>query len=211
MQVNKSSTESKVLSTAYELFLRQGYKNTTMDEIALSLGMSKKTLYKFHPGKKELLEASFEMFKTKMTSKIEALSDNPYIPYPLKLKSTMTTVSGYMAPISPEFFEDLRELVPEAWEDLRNYINESAYVRFHKLLSQGVEEGFIDPKMNIGMVVIMYAAAVQSLLDPKFVNQFPEVLRKEIAMSPSEIYDQAVSIIYMGILTEEARVEFANG
>jgi hypothetical protein len=29
-------------------------------------------------------------------------------------------------------------------------------------------------------------------------------------LSPSQIYDQAITIIYNGILTEEARSEFVN-
>jgi hypothetical protein len=47
-------------------------------------------------------------------------------------------------------------------------------------------------------------------LDSKFHSQFPESIQKGMKMPPSEIYDQAVTIIYSGILTEEARNEFQN-
>ncbi|MDN3202785.1 TetR/AcrR family transcriptional regulator [Algoriphagus sediminis] len=206
-----SSNETKVLSKAYDLFLKKGYKHTTMDDIAMALGMSKKTLYKYYPGKLELLEASFEMLKTKMTSKVEAIKDNKYIPFPLKLKSTLTTIASYLAPINPELFADLREFAPELWSELRDYINESAYVRFHELILQGVEEGFVNPKLNVSLIVMLYASAVQSLIDPNFQAQFPELIVKNMTLSPAEIYDQAVSIIYQGVLTEEAREEFVKG
>jgi len=206
----KINLEAKILEAAYRLFLEKGYRHTTMDDIAQDLGMSKKTLYKYYPGKLELLAASFEVLKTKMTAKVEGILDNKYISFPLKLKSSLTVVATYLAPINPELFEDLREYASEIWEDLKDYINESAYTRFSKLIEQGVKQGLVNPRTNISLVVMLYAAAVQSLLDPKFIGQFPDSLQKGLKLPPAEIYDQAISIIYNGILTEEARNEFSN-
>lgn len=210
IESKKTANERSILESAYSLFLEKGYRHTTMDDIALSLSMSKKTLYKYYPGKLELLSASFEILKTKMTAKVEAILENKYIPFPLKLKSTLTVIATHLAPINPELFEDLREYAPEVWEELRVYINESAYIRFQKLIKQGVDQGLVNPRINVSLMVMLYAAAVQSLLDPKFISQFPEDITGQINLSPSEIYDQAISIIYNGILTEEARNEFVN-
>ncbi|MEN2283273.1 TetR/AcrR family transcriptional regulator [Algoriphagus sp. SE2] len=206
----KTNIESKILEFAYALFLEKGYKNTTMDDIAQSLGMSKKTLYKYYPGKMELLSAAFEVLKLKITAKVEGILDNRYLPFPLKLKSTLTVMATHLAPINPELLEELREHAPEVWKELKNYINESAYLRFHQLISQGVTLGLVNTNVNINLVVMMYAAAVQSLLDPKFIHQFPESIQKGMKIPPADIYDQATTIIYNGILTEEARNEFAN-
>jgi AcrR family transcriptional regulator len=206
----KPAVERSILDSAYALFLEKGYRHTTMDDIAQSLSMSKKTLYKYFPGKLELLSASFEILKTKMAAKVEAILENKYIPFPLKLKSTLTVVATHLAPINPELFEDLREYAPEIWEELRIYINESAYIRFQKLISQGVAQGLVNPRINVSLMVMLYASAVQSLLDPKFINQFPADIINQMKLSPSQIYDQAISIIYNGILTEAARNEFVN-
>lgn len=206
----KTSAEGKILDSAYKLFLSKGYRQTTMDDIAQDLGMSKKTLYKYYPGKLELLSACFEVLKTKMTAKVETILDNRFITFPLKLKSTLTVIATHLAPINPELFEDLRDHAPEIWEELTAYINESAYLRFAKLIEQGVAQGLVNPRININLIVMLYAAAIQSLLDPKFYGQFPESLQKGMKMPASDIYDQAISIIYNGILTEEARNEFQN-
>ncbi|MDO8966971.1 MAG: TetR/AcrR family transcriptional regulator [Algoriphagus sp.] len=206
----KTSIEAKILEAAYRLFLQKGYRHTTMDDIAQDLGMSKKTLYKYYPGKLELLSASFEVLKTKMTAKVEAILDNRYISFPLKLKSTLTVIAAHLAPINPELFEDLRDHAPEIWEELTAYINESAYLRFAKLIEQGVSQGLVNPRINVNLIVLLYAAAVQSLLDPKFYSQFPDSMQKGMKIPPSDIYDQAISIIYNGILTDEARNEFQN-
>jgi AcrR family transcriptional regulator len=208
--IKKPAIERSILESAYSLFLEKGYRHTTMDDIAQSLSMSKKTLYKYYPGKLELLYASFEILKTKLTAKVEVILENKYIPFPLKLKSTLTVIATHLAPINPELFEDLREYAPEIWDELRIYINESAYIRFQKLINQGVDQGLVNPRINVSLMVMLYAAAVQSLLDPKFISQFPEDITKQMKLSPSQIYDQAITIIYNGILTEEARNEFVN-
>jgi AcrR family transcriptional regulator len=206
----KQGLEGKVLDVAYRLFLQKGYRTTTMDDIAKELGMSKKTLYKYYPGKLELLAASFELVKTKMTSKVEAVLENRYISFPLKLKSVLSIIATYLAPIKSELLEELRENAPEIWQSLMAYINESAYLRFAKLIEQGMAQGLVNPRINSNLIVLLYASAVQSLLDSKFHSQFPESIQKGMKMPPSEIYDQAVTIIYSGILTEEARNEFQN-
>lgn len=148
------------MESAYALFLEKGYRHTTMDDIAQSLSMSKKTLYKYYPSKLELLSASFEILKTKLTAKVEAILENKYIPFPLKLKSTLTVVATHLAPINPELFEDLREYAPEIWEQLRIYINESAYIRFQKLISQGVAQGLVNPRINVSLMVMLYTSVI---------------------------------------------------
>jgi len=47
----------KILKKSNELFLNLGFKSVTMDEIASSLGVSKKTIYKYFKNKTELVVA----------------------------------------------------------------------------------------------------------------------------------------------------------
>ncbi|MCH7415387.1 TetR/AcrR family transcriptional regulator [Belliella sp. R4-6] len=204
----KTEIEAKILDRAYKLFLKQGYKNTTMDDIAQDLSMSKKTLYKYFPGKLELLAASFDLLKNTLSIKVQSLFANKHIPYTVKLKSFLTIVARDLAPINPELLEDLRDHAPDIWSELQEYIRDSAYLRFQKLIEEGIEKGFVSAKMNKTMIVLIYASAIQSLIDPKFLSQFPKEMRNEMNLSTSEIFDQAIQIIYQGILTDEAREEF---
>ncbi|MDX6745774.1 TetR/AcrR family transcriptional regulator [Polaribacter sp. PL03] len=55
----------KILEKSKELFLNLGFKSVTMDEIASSLGVSKKTIYKYFKNKTELIDAvTLHMFNT---------------------------------------------------------------------------------------------------------------------------------------------------
>ena len=55
----------KILEKSSELFLNLGFKSVTMDEIANSLGVSKKTIYKYFKNKTELINVVTQfMFDT---------------------------------------------------------------------------------------------------------------------------------------------------
>ena len=51
------SVRSRILAAAEQQFRTQGYSQTTMDDLAESLGMSKKTLYEHFRSKEQLAEA----------------------------------------------------------------------------------------------------------------------------------------------------------
>jgi AcrR family transcriptional regulator len=204
----KTDIESRILDVSYRLFLKHGYKNTTMDDISQALAISKKTLYKYFPGKLELLAASFDLLKTKLSVKVESLFENRYISFTTKLKSFLAIVAADLAPINSQLLEDLRGHAPEVWVDLQDYIRDSAYLRFQKLIEEGIDKGQVTPGINKTMIILVYASAIQSLIDPKFLAQFPFEMREKMNLNTSEIFDQTIQIIYQGILTEEAREAF---
>jgi AcrR family transcriptional regulator len=48
--------KERILEKAHELFMQYGIRSVSMDDIANSLGMSKKTLYQYFVDKDELVE-----------------------------------------------------------------------------------------------------------------------------------------------------------
>ena len=70
----------KIIEKSNELFLNLGFKSVTMDEIANSLGVSKKTIYKYFTNKTDLVAAvTNHMFDT-ISSGIDQicyLKENP--------------------------------------------------------------------------------------------------------------------------------------
>jgi AcrR family transcriptional regulator len=206
----KADIERKILDEAYRLFLSRGYKNTTMDEIAHGLTMSKKTLYKYFPGKFELLSAAFDLLKNRLSAKVDSVIADQQKPYALKLKSFLSTIANHLAPINPELLADLRIHAPDIWEEMQEYIRESAFLRFQKLIEEGKENGFIAPHVNKIMVVLIYASAIQYIIDPRFLEQFPDQMVKGFVAKPADVYDQVISIIFEGIFTESSRNDYQS-
>ncbi|MBD3670471.1 MAG: TetR/AcrR family transcriptional regulator [Gammaproteobacteria bacterium] len=63
--MNKAATKAELKQTsiteaALDLFLRQGYAATSMDAVAAQSGVTKQTVYRYYPSKKELFTAVLE-------------------------------------------------------------------------------------------------------------------------------------------------------
>lgn len=63
----------EALEVAFELFLRFGYRKTSMDEVARAVGLSRQGLYLWFPNKKSLFAEVFEHHMRAKMSAIEAL------------------------------------------------------------------------------------------------------------------------------------------
>jgi len=55
--INGDTIETQIIANATDLFLTKGFKSVTMDDLASSLGMSKKTIYSYFETKNLLVNA----------------------------------------------------------------------------------------------------------------------------------------------------------
>ena len=53
-------TRERIKQKAHDLFMQYGLRSVSMDDIANSLGMSKKTIYQYFADKDELVDAVVE-------------------------------------------------------------------------------------------------------------------------------------------------------
>jgi len=67
----REEVRKKIIGTAYHLFLKRGYRGTTMDSIAEALGVTKPALYQYFPGKEELYAAVAEQGRQELTGILE--------------------------------------------------------------------------------------------------------------------------------------------
>ena len=85
-------TKAKILATAEEMFMRHGYSRVTMEEIASTLGMSKKTLYKFFSNKKEVLRELVSVRQSETMDHIERIWMSEELDFVGKFRSTLDYV-----------------------------------------------------------------------------------------------------------------------
>ncbi|MFM7339105.1 MAG: TetR/AcrR family transcriptional regulator, partial [Bacteroidota bacterium] len=60
------SVKDRLLTTAMQEFMQYGFSRISMDDLAVKLGMSKKTLYKHFPSKEELVRGVLELRKQRI-------------------------------------------------------------------------------------------------------------------------------------------------
>ncbi len=111
--------ENKILHIATELFLNYGFKSVTMDDIANTIGISKKTIYKYFKKKSDLVSASMlHLFKviSEAIDGICALQKNPIEEiYDIKrvvmnhLKNEKTSPQYQLKKYYPQIFNTLKK------------------------------------------------------------------------------------------------------
>lgn len=72
MAKGKNTKRDMILETSYDLFLNKGYWDTKIIDIADAAGIGKGTVYEYFESKDEIF---FELFKTKVASGYENLSE----------------------------------------------------------------------------------------------------------------------------------------
>ncbi|MEN7549793.1 TetR/AcrR family transcriptional regulator [Rapidithrix thailandica] len=73
--INKSLTmEEKILAHAQKLLLCYGPKRVTMDDVCFGLGISKRTLYQYFPGKRELFHESLKGYYGRLQEDLDRIA-----------------------------------------------------------------------------------------------------------------------------------------
>jgi AcrR family transcriptional regulator len=74
--MEKKDLEKSIVVVATELFLSLGFKSVTMDDIAVEMGISKKTIYNFFENKEQLVKKAVFNLYDAITSGIESIRIN---------------------------------------------------------------------------------------------------------------------------------------
>ena len=65
----------RIIKGALDVFLNEGVKSVNMDDISISLGISKKTLYQHVSNKGDLVEKAFKLHQSKILNTINSIQE----------------------------------------------------------------------------------------------------------------------------------------
>ncbi len=194
--------KERILSQAEQLFIQFGYSKVTMDEIAASLGMSKKTLYKFFPGKELLVKEMITSMKCSIDDHIDLIWNNQEMDFMDKLKSVMNFIGKQTTKLHGPLLEDLHKNIPEVWREIHDFRKANAVKRFTTFINEGVEKGVFRKDIDRQLIILFYLHAIQGMINPETLSQLP--------YSANQVFDAVIRIIFEGILTEEGRHEYLS-
>ena len=192
--------KEQIIIKAGKLFFERGYVGVLMADIAKEMGMSKKTLYQHFSGKEELVLEVIKAFQNEMQTTVEQLISDTTISFPDKASRIFKYVATRLNGINPQFIEDIKQNSPKSWKLVQDYKTDAAYLRFNSLLKEGAKLGYIRDDINRPLAVMLYASALDSIVNPSFMRQIPIQLTNDLPYSPEAIFDGIVTIIFEGIL-----------
>lgn len=159
----------KIIHKAADMFITLGFKSVTMDDIAATMGISKKTIYAHFKNKTDLVkEATLALFHV-ISHGIDCISDQDKNPieelYDIKkfvmmhLKDEKSSPQYQLQKYYPEISNTLKELQFDTMQEctLRN-------------LRKGVKQGLYRDNLDIEFVSRIYFIGVNGI---KNDNLFP--------------------------------------
>lgn len=190
----RSGLRERIVGTAVKSFSAHGIKRITMDDIAASLGISKRTLYEVFPDKETLLEecilkehrAEDAFIKEVLTTSTNVLE--------VLLKCYLRSIERFHA-TNKKFFEDIKKY-PRAYELMKrdNDRNSEDTINFFK---EGVTQGIFRNDVNFAIVNLLVREQLDMLMNTDLCDRY----------SFLAVYESIMFTFLRGIATEKGASE----
>ncbi len=191
---SRTELRKRIIDTSISLFISRGIKAVKMDDIAATLGISKRTLYEVFEDKEKLLEsciyrrleiseAYFEKVLAESANILESV-----------LKFYLWTIERYHE-TNRKFFDELRRY-PVAYEILKNSKRRNSE-EFVKIFSLGVEQGLFRTDINLAIHHLLIRELFDFLMESDITTKF----------SFEEVYEGIMFTTLRGISTPEGAEE----
>ena len=154
----------KILLGATDLFLTYGFKSVTMDDIANTLGVSKKTIYQHFDNKTKLVEATtLNLFKTISCGidHICALEKNPIE----EIYSIKQFVMEHLKNEKSSPQHQLKKYYPSIFTTLKNKQFEVMQTCVTDNLNKGIEQDLYRNSINVEFIARIYFNSMLAIKD----------------------------------------------
>src|ERR1035437_4889901 len=156
----ESEIKDRIRTRADEMFSQYGYSKITMEEIAATLGISKKTLYKHYSNKENILKDIVSTAKCEIETFIEELINNKKLQFIEKLKIFMNFIAKQTEKLENPMIHDIMKCNPEIWHEILEFRKNRFYKHFSELIEQGKKSRIFNKDLNTEVIVITYVSAV---------------------------------------------------
>ena len=157
-----------ILEGAIKLFTKYGLRSISMDELALSLGMSKKTLYQYVANKEDLVKKALEYIIDR--NSLNDFEDNPNLNAIDMLLQISHVVRVETVEMNPVVVFDLHKFYPVIYHDIFVKKRDMIYNQMFNNFKRGISEGIYREDVDIDMYARLYVKNLMEIHDPEFIN-----------------------------------------
>ena len=184
------------------MFLDEGIKSVRMDDIAMRLGVSKRTLYEMFSDKSDLLEQSlayhFEQKRREMVEQTKGAA-NVFEEIFLMLGS-MKKDDRDKALVT-----NLKKFYPEIFRRIEHEGHQFSFGEFNRLLDRGVEQGLFLPDMDKRLALMTLVYTMSALFERKYLDyRFPQQENEPNEPIPMRVaFDYVIVNFFRGLATQK--------
>lgn len=180
-------TKSELLQCAITKFTNFGSKHVTLDELATTLGISKKTIYSFFKNKEDLVVASIETLLNEYKEDINRIiSENENDPI-LSVIFIYKRGFEYLKYFKPSFLFGLEKYYPKAFKLFSEFTENLSENTASVLLKKAQSQGDLIESVDVDLLVKIYFFRVDNLLFKD--NNLFEIYSEDMLLRHMVIYN----------------------
>lgn len=186
--------EQAIVAAAGELFERQGFNQTSLQDIADVLGMARPSLYHYFKNREEILAAGIDQLSRRRDQVVRELNDTKGTP--AERLELLILGLGRLVSENQVWIRVLLRDAVALQDDVRDRDSKSRLAYFEMLVAvirAGIEEGYVRPLDERSTALTMISALIGLQGD----------YAAAATLSPNEATELAVDIILRGVLETE--------
>jgi TetR/AcrR family transcriptional regulator, biofilm operon repressor len=180
--------KEKIIARATELFLKLGFKSVTMDDIAVEMCISKKTIYKYFCNKEILIEQTTELVHKTIHQSIDAIVAQKYNAIEENFKIRKMFKEMFKTSESSPTYQ-LKKHYPEIYEKVMSREIKECNAVFQQNIERGIEQGLYRKDLPIDIYVTFYYNLIFSIHG----NTISELELNELELQALEYHTRAMA------------------
>jgi AcrR family transcriptional regulator len=165
--------KERIVRHASEMFAQHGCKLSTMDEIAGSMGMSKRTLYEHFADKDALVAACIMYFYEQGDLEVERIvSGNEDIL--TALLAYTHTLSRVMMQLRYNFFVEVKKYFPQVFANTVVKFRQRQVDNTRRMVQRGKQDGLFMQHINEELVAELISGVCRSIFTGSFDTRIDE-------------------------------------
>jgi AcrR family transcriptional regulator len=187
----------RIIDAARAHFFSHGFRSVTMDDVALELCFSKKTLYAYFPVKFDLMDAVLDDKLTDVEATLKEVTRAHPDDFSATLRDLLAGTQRELDEVKPPFVRDMRQKAPDVFKLVER--RRAALIQRYmgKFFVDGQRLGMVRKDVPAKLIIEILLAMVQAIMNP------PKM--EELGMMPKEGYSGILKIVLEGALTPKGR------
>ncbi len=183
-------TKERIIRKASELFYQYGIRSVSMDELASSLNISKRTIYETFKDKEEILLSVISVMKAQRKADFETLvarASNV-----IEVFLAIIEIHQTFPACCDRFYDDIHRYYPKVSRFIHD-VNKENKRKLRSFLKSGIKQGYVRNDLNVKVAAFLVE---ESTLTHAFAN-----LRKRPKFSYHELFHTMMINFLRGIST----------
>jgi AcrR family transcriptional regulator len=160
----------RIIEGAHKLFTNNGIRNVSMDDVARSLGMSKKTIYQYVENKTDLLKHILDFIMENVETKISEIENRDLNAIDVLLDMSKIVGEKIMK-FNPVVSFELEKYFPSVFETYKTRKKQMMKEFIRKNIEKGIREGYYRSDLNSEVVAHLYFEKIEDLYKPDILEQ----------------------------------------